>query len=954
VESCGPYKIVSETGSGDGWTSYLARGDGDEVLITVFADEAVARQVIELQQRAAAASPHVAPVLKSGRCEEGEWYATRAYPRNLAKLLEGRVELSQAWLLAVLLATSRGALAFKDACGRSHGGLQPHNILLSGTTNLKEAEIVIKDPAGGESSAGDLELRDLKAIGMVLYQLVRRREVEERSMILPLEVSPEWKGRFGKQADRWVSLCNRLLDPGLSLEQYNLEQLERELVALEPKAPVSRKQLVAAVVVVVCLGVASLVVGWFRNQASLEVTSNLPGATVTVSSEGKVLKTMVVQNAPVALKVKKGKSYHLDGKRDEFTASTDVLVAARKHEAPLQFRFARLSIEAVVEQNGTTTRLWSTNRFVLPGVEVREPITVEGYQSEPVTLTLRAGDTTNIVKVLRKAAPGDVRIEIEVLPVTARVEVYDAANKFVTGDSREVRPLLSPGRYKVLLRYEVATLTNQIDVLANQPRTDARKIRFTIPTGQLRLTAEEGATEVQASIWHGTNQVGVTGTSASKYWPTGTWTFRLEAPGYESTNVTVAVQTDAMVSKRQAIVPIVAIVDVSSDPVGVAVGTNQGQLTWKTPATFRFPPGTYTLYASNEDLGAISKPIAVARGQTNVTLEFAYGRVKLSANLPDARANHTLNPNFRPVDSIIYLPVGSNRLTAVYKALLTNTLDLTVSAANKQSPLAGKFEFQFGEVIFTNSLPGAEVFLLPQGRFFKIGDIRAGETLTHITPWEKQTYYYRAQFENGVRTNSRTVTVTSRGPYFVEADFKQPAGHKTSFGMELVWIDGLGYYVGKYEVTQAEFQSVMGTNPSRWKITPTNPVDSVTFQAATEFCQRLNASDKLIPEQHKDYRYSLPSFAQWRAFAGTAFSNASLAVLKGTNSLPVGSRPANEHQLHDVRGNLLEWTLEGEPVGNSYESPGLFRLKEIIPSRDYTDQKIGFRVILAPAQLARK
>jgi len=410
-----------------------------------------------------------------------------------------------------------------------------------------------------------------------------------------------------------------------------------------------------------------------------------------------------------------------------------------------------------------------------------------------------------------------------------------------------------------------------------------------------------------------------------------------------------------MVSKRQAIVPIVAIVDVSSDPAGVAVGTNQSQLAWKTPTTFRLPPGEYTLYASNEDLGAISKPIAVTRGQTNIALEFAYGRVKLSANLPEARANHTLNPNFRPVDSIIYLPVGSNRLTGVYKGMLTNVLELKVSAANKQNPLVDEFKFDYGEVIFTtNSLPGAEVFLLPQGRFFKIGDIRAGETLTHITPREKQTYYYRAQFENGVRTNYRTVTVTSRGPYFVEADFKQPAGHKTSFGMELVWVDSLGYYVGKYEVTQAEFQSVMGANPSRWNMTPTNPVDSVTFQAATEFCQRLNASDKLIPEQHKDYRYSLPSFAQWRAFAGTAFSNASLAVLKGTNSVPVGSRPANEHQLHDVRGNLLEWTLEGEPVGNSYESPGLFRLKEIIPSRDYTDQKIGFRVILAPAQLARK
>jgi hypothetical protein len=954
VETCGPYTIVNELGSGDGWISFLGRDERGEVLLTVStAGAEVIRQVTELQQRASAASPHVAAVLDQGTCDDGDWYATRAYPRNVAKLLEGRVELNRAWILQILLAMTRGALAFKKTCGRAHGNLQPSNVLLSRTPNIKEAEIVIKDPAVEAADATRLELRDLNAIGMTLYQLVRRREIEERAIILPLEISQEWRARFGKDADRWVALCNRLLDRSLSIDKCTLEDLERALVALEPKAAVSRKQLMMAAGVILCATVAGLIIAWLSAQATLEVTSNLPGVKVVVKSAGQPVKTITVQTQPVTVKVRKGGTYVVEGERDEFRVANTVVVTARKQPAPLQFAFGVLKIDGVVVQDGATNRLWSTNRYVLPGVEVRQMIAIQGYQPEAVKETLAAGGVTNVVRVLQKSAPGNVRIEIRVLPVTARFQVRDAANRVWLEDSGGGAKDLPPGKYQVLLQYEAVTQTNEFVVSANAPRTGANELSFEIKTGQLRLIGEDGPTEVRAKIFHGSREIGFT-TDPAKYWPTGTWTFRLEADGYEETNVVVRVSAGVPVTRTQALIPVVAILDITSDPPGgVVFGTNQNQLAWKAPMELRVPPGQYTFYARHEDLGSISKAINVGKGQFKVPLEFSYGKVKLTANLTNVNVSHQTNPVFRPIDSLSVLPVGSSYVTGVYSARLTNVLAVTVTPAAKQTPVAVELRFDYGEVIFSNSLAGAEVFYEQQGRLVPVGTIRNGEILRDIAPPGNQIYKARALVNGAMKTNSWSLNVVSRGANFVEADFKGPVNHKTPFGMEFVWIESLSNYVGKYEVTQFEYQTVMGSNPSIHRANTNNPVESLTWAEAWEFCQRL---PQLSPPP-EGFRYTLPARTQWEAFTANALRDPTMAVIKKPElgPAPRGSLPANKFDLHDVRGNVWEWTLEKTHVGSSFKSailgPSGWRPAGENPST-YKDDETGFRVILVPHQPA--
>jgi len=124
------------------------------------------------------------------------------------------------------------------------------------------------------------------------------------------------------------------------------------------------------------------------------------------------------------------------------------------------------------------------------------------------------------------------------------------------------------------------------------------------------------------------------------------------------------------------------------------------------------------------------------------------------------------------------------------------------------------------------------------------------------------------------------------------------------------------FYLGKYEVTQEQWVTVMGSNPSRFK-GPNHPVDSVSWNDVQEFIKRLNAK-----EGHN--RYRLPTEAEWeyaaRAGTNTAyFFGDDKKELSGyawyfgssdSTSHPVGQKPPNAWGLHDVHGNVFEWTQD--------------------------------------------
>lgn len=135
---------------------------------------------------------------------------------------------------------------------------------------------------------------------------------------------------------------------------------------------------------------------------------------------------------------------------------------------------------------------------------------------------------------------------------------------------------------------------------------------------------------------------------------------------------------------------------------------------------------------------------------------------------------------------------------------------------------------------------------------------------------------------------------------------------------------GYEFYLGKYEVTQEEYEKIMGTNPSTFKNCPRCPVENVSWNDAKDFLAKLNA-------KNDGYDYRLPSEAEWehaaRAGTVTPFSigdgnnlSSDQANFDGRNpfrdapkgrylerTTTVGSYPPNPFGLYDMNGNVWEW-----------------------------------------------
>ena len=178
------------------------------------------------------------------------------------------------------------------------------------------------------------------------------------------------------------------------------------------------------------------------------------------------------------------------------------------------------------------------------------------------------------------------------------------------------------------------------------------------------------------------------------------------------------------------------------------------------------------------------------------------------------------------------------------------------------------------------------------------------------------------------------------------------------------------FYMGKYEVTQKEYQEVMGTNPSNFK-GDNLPVERVSWFDAVEYCNKRSQKEGLTPAYtisgSGDNRtvtwnrsangYRLPTEAEWeyacRAGTTAPFSTGNNITTsqanydgnypynnnaKGTyreKTTPVGSFQANAWGLHDMHGNVWEWCWDWygnyssgsqtDPIGASSGSNRVWR-----------------------------
>ena len=133
------------------------------------------------------------------------------------------------------------------------------------------------------------------------------------------------------------------------------------------------------------------------------------------------------------------------------------------------------------------------------------------------------------------------------------------------------------------------------------------------------------------------------------------------------------------------------------------------------------------------------------------------------------------------------------------------------------------------------------------------------------------------------------------------------------------------FYMGKFEVTQEQYQQVMGLNPSAFKGRDL-PVEQVSWDDAQEFCKKASEKTGLVVR--------LPTDAEWehacRAgtkttyYTGDAETDLERAAWYGKNSgnttHPVGQKVANAWGVYDAHGNVWEWCADWYEAYEAYKA----------------------------------
>jgi formylglycine-generating enzyme required for sulfatase activity len=339
---------------------------------------------------------------------------------------------------------------------------------------------------------------------------------------------------------------------------------------------------------------------------------------------------------------------------------------------------------------------------------------------------------------------------------------------------------------------------------------------------------------------------------------------------------------------------------------------------------------------------------------------------------------------------VLPAPLAATSLASIVATLQSQgvsvfTYPLTVQLVRPR-PLVGAFQFGIiGPPGVYSILQSADLatWSVLGATTNSLGSISFVDPTTHLSPIKK---FYRA-LQLSPPTNMVFIAPNTfvMGSPETELHRQQNEGPQTTVTLTR------GFWIGKYEVTQGEYLSVVGTNPSVFPGDPSRPVSSVSWPDATNYCWILTQRELAAGRIPVGSQYRLPTEAEWEcaARAGTttrfyygddlnysSLTNYAWFFLNGALTVhQVGQKLPNPWGLYDMEGNVWEWCQDwlGDLPGGAVSDPqgppsnaigwkvirgGAydFDVTDCRSARRYfygshpglTDSDLGFRVVLAP------